>query len=133
MNYSCSTGAVHRLGEKLFSIPVAILLGAFIFKGSQMMGTGKLGSGLLQNEKLWWTILIAMAAHICIHTCLVNYIHKFESEDDVNRAGGATFREAEEHDKATYFSLNRIHCLRSKHNLLGTGQKVAYFSELQHV
>merc|ERR1740121_3166776 len=83
-HFTCSTPSVHKLAQELFITPVSLLVGAFVFKASEMTGTGELASGILKGNTLWATMALAMCAHAVIHKLALKYIFR-NCEDTVDR------------------------------------------------
>lgn len=149
VSFSCCTGGVHSLGQQLFVIPVSLLAGALVFKGNQMLGGKELGSGCLQGPMLLFAVVLAMLSHAALHLAALHWIavtyedrsrvrgamEESEDEDsdsacEVDASNTMTSRDMQRLDGATYFSVNPVHCLRSRCGLLGRGNAVSYFSSL---
>lgn len=111
--YQWSSPEVHNLAQKLFSIPVAILAGALVFKANQESGGKELGSGVLKGRVLWCSILAAFVLHLIIHNLMLEFVWKRfeEAEGDESTE---KYETCAKRTAATHFSTNPVHCLRSK-------------------
>jgi len=130
VSFDCSSPDVHNLGMKLFSIPLSILAGALVFKANQLTGGEDLGAGVLKDEVLVAAIAGAMALHVILHLALLKAVaSKFSTEVDRSEST-ATYEDTAKLFPATYFSVNPIHCLRSKYGI-NQKEEVQFYSPLR--
>jgi len=117
VSFDCSSPDVHTLGMKLFSIPLSIIAGALVFKANQLSGGEDLGGGVLKDNVLLATIVGAMVLHVVLHLSLLRCVANKFAEGVDRSESTATYEETAKLFPATYFSVNPVHCLRSKYGI----------------
>lgn len=128
-----ASDVVYKFGQKLFCIPVAILLTAFVFKANQYMGDPhKLASGPLQGYQLGQAMLAAFFGHMLLHCCMLDYlVPLLSSVESVNTT--ATYAETAATLPCSWFSANPVHCLRSKYIKKDDPPQVFYVVGKEHL
>jgi len=117
VSFEISSSDVHTLGMKLFSIPLSVLAGALVFKGNQLTGGQDLGGGFLKDNTLLVAIVGAMSLHVLLHLALLRCVVSGFSADVDRSESPATYENTAKSFPATYFSVNPVHCLRSKYGI----------------
>eukprot|EP00931_Biecheleriopsis_adriatica_P023960 TRINITY_DN15023_c0_g1_i1.p1 TRINITY_DN15023_c0_g1~~TRINITY_DN15023_c0_g1_i1.p1 ORF type:complete len:948 (+),score=182.05 TRINITY_DN15023_c0_g1_i1:86-2929(+) len=112
-----SSDDVHWVGQRLFSIPVAILAAALVMKANQWSGGEKLGSGVLKGWQLGGACFGAFFLHIMIHLALLDYVVDPFRRDPNKEENSTPFSEVASHEAATHLTTNPVQCLRSKYIL----------------
>mmetsp|Transcript_55062 Transcript_55062/g.98211 ORF Transcript_55062/g.98211 Transcript_55062/m.98211 type:complete len:1005 (+) Transcript_55062:121-3135(+) len=109
--------APHYLGQQLFSIPVAMLLVALVFKGNQWSAveSAHLGGGRLQGKFLAIACIGAFVGHLVVHLLLLKYVvyprHLEENTDTHDKP----YSKVSEVEPASFLTTNPVQCLRSKY------------------
>jgi len=130
VRFECSSVDVHTLGMKLFAIPVSILAGALVFKANQLSAGKDLGSGLLKGYVLGAAIAGAMFVHGLLHLLMLRLVMTACSTNVDRSASVATYEHVARSFPATYFSVNPVHCLRTKYGI-NPAPQVNFYSPLQ--
>jgi len=117
VSFEFSSSDVHTLGMKLFSIPLSILAGALVFKANQLTGGQDLGGGFLKDNILLMAIVGAMLLHVLLHLGLLHCVASGFSAGVDRSESKATYENTAKLFPATYFSVNPVHCLRSKYGI----------------
>jgi hypothetical protein len=126
VSFECTSPDVHTLGMKLFSIPLSILAGALVFKANQLSGGADLGGGFLKDEVLLVAIVGAMVLHVALHLSVLRCVASIFSEDVDRSDSTANYEDTAKLFPATYFSVNPVHCLRSKYGINQKGEEQFY-------
>jgi len=124
--FEFSSPTVHTLGMKLFSIPLSIIAGALVFKANQLTGGEELGGGVLKDKALLAAIVGAMTLHVLLHLALLRCVISTFDEDVDRSESTATYEDTAKLFPATYFSVNPVHCLRSKYDITQKGEEEFY-------
>jgi len=130
VKFEFSSSKVHHLGMQLFSLPVSILAGALVFKINQLTGTDDLRSGVLQGYRLGLAVAGAMLGHLFLHLVLLAAVRRCCSKHVDRSRSKATYADIAQRFPATYFSVNPIHCLRSRFGI-NQDQAQAFYSPLK--
>eukprot|EP00405_Crypthecodinium_cohnii_P036238 CAMPEP_0206547360 /NCGR_PEP_ID=MMETSP0325_2-20121206/13251_1 /ASSEMBLY_ACC=CAM_ASM_000347 /TAXON_ID=2866 /ORGANISM="Crypthecodinium cohnii, Strain Seligo" /LENGTH=995 /DNA_ID=CAMNT_0054046653 /DNA_START=46 /DNA_END=3033 /DNA_ORIENTATION=- len=110
-----SSNVCNIQGQQLFSIPCGLLAAALVFKYNQMKGDPhKLGSGPLQGPVLWQVLAGVFFGHIVIHLLCLKYIVPLFCLTD-RPPETRPYSECAKQMPASWFSVNPVHCLRSKY------------------
>eukprot|EP00933_Yihiella_yeosuensis_P051491 TRINITY_DN4943_c0_g2_i1.p1 TRINITY_DN4943_c0_g2~~TRINITY_DN4943_c0_g2_i1.p1 ORF type:complete len:964 (-),score=183.11 TRINITY_DN4943_c0_g2_i1:158-3049(-) len=112
--FTLSSPSVHKLAMQLFVIPVGLLAGATLFKWNQMHAGEHLGSGPLTNAELYKYCGIATLGSVLLQLLMLEIVTGCFGGSE-GKAGGKTYSEVATDTAATYFSTNKVHCLRSKY------------------
>jgi len=134
---------VDKFGQLQLIIPTVILEGCFFFRFSQMYP-----SDVLSGWLLYFLGFAAAAIHCAVHyACVIYLVPMFDP--DPHEPSTKTYAEIAASHPMTWFSVNPVHCLRSKyiykHNppniycingkehLQKSNEKIgAYFQELKY-
>jgi len=117
VKFDFSSPDVHYLGMQLFTVPVAILAGALVFKANQLSGGEDLASGVLQGYWLLMGICLAMVTHVCLHLLALKCILLLVDIGVDRSSSKVTYADQANKSPATFFSVNPVHCLRCKYGI----------------
>jgi hypothetical protein len=119
-----ASDVVSKFGQKLFSIPVAILGAALVFRANVASAPAhkdaeghlevKLGTGVLKGAALWGTMTGVIFGHMLVHYLLLEFLVPWLGETNILNAK-ETYEECARLKPCSWFSSNPIHCLRSKY------------------
>jgi len=128
-SFTCSSASIHNLGQQLFAIPISVLVGAMVFKASQLTTSfGGTDAGTLLGRRVWLLTGSAMLFHALFHWVALKVIFSY-CQGQVDRSmSKQSYAALERREKATYLSLNPVHCLRCRYGLIGEGPVVSYWS-----
>lgn len=137
-----ASDTVSMFGQKLFTIPCAILAAALVFKANQMSApqhkdaaghiTVALGSGALKGPALWGTMAGVFFGHILIHWLCLQFLCPWLGRTDSKNAE-ETYEQCAARTPATWFSSNPVHCLRSKHIYKHDPPQTFYVNGKEHL
>jgi len=141
VRFDFSSPEVHDLAMRLLAVPTGLLLGAAVFKFNQVTGGIQLSSGILKGSRLLAVVVLAVVAHILMHRwALETLISRIRGHGDAAIAAaamgaghtkhGATYKDTAKLFTATYFSVNPVHCLRSRY-LLDEKPHQSFYSPLK--
>lgn len=104
-----ATLRVDRWAQKLWSIPLGILLSATVFKANCQPGFSCFG-----GYALFGVCFISFVVHIVCHCLILSY---FVPVFGIRKGAQScvTFQHAAAQTACTWFSANPVYCLRSKH------------------
>jgi hypothetical protein len=139
VRFHFSSLEVHDLAMRLLAVPTGLLLGAAVFKINQLTGGIQLSSGILKGSRLLAAAVLAVVAHILMHRWALAIIisrirgHELFAADAIgarHAKHGAGYKDTAELHTATYFSVNPVHCLRSRY-LLAEKPHQTFYSPLK--
>jgi len=109
---------VHKLAMQLFALPVSFLAGALVFKANQLRRQQfSESTPPMSSSTLLPVVVGVMLLHGLVHYLIVEMICRFFWTACVRKDSNASYAATVAHFRATYFSTNPLHCLRSKYVL----------------
>lgn len=139
VRFHSSSPEVHDLAMRLLAVPTGLLLGAAVFKVNQMTGSLQLSSGILRGSRLLAAVVMAVVGHVLVHRWALAIIFsrirgpRLFAGDAIgarHAKHGAGYEATAELYPATYFSVNPVHCLRSRY-LLAEKPHQTFYSPLK--
>jgi len=117
VRFQFTSPEVHKLAMQLFALPVSCLAGALVFKANQLRRQPWYENTPLSESTLLPVIIGVMLLHLLVHYLMVEMICWFFWTPCVRKDSNASYAKTESQFRATYFSTNPIHCMRSKYVL----------------
>jgi len=101
-----SRNVCDQFGSSWMSLPCALTLACAVFKGYHIYWPD------LSGASLTCVMLWAFVGHLVLHWWILRKVFKIKTK---HKKSGSTYAEAAKWTAETWFSVNPVHCLRSKY------------------
>lgn len=119
-----SRNTVDRFATTWMALPCALTASSAVFKGYHKYWP-KLAGDSLVCVMLW-----AFLAHILVHICVIKMIYRMKGR---HTRAEQSYAEVAKKEPSTWFSVNPIHCLRSKYIWGHEPAQVYYINGKEHL
>jgi hypothetical protein len=123
-DFCFSRNVVDKFGSSWMALPCALTASCAVFKGYHIFWPD------LNGQALTCVMLWAFMGHIFVHTWMVNKIYKMKKH---HKPSEQTYAETAKWTANTWFSMNPVHCLRSKYIWGHEPAQVFYICGKEHL
>lgn len=123
-DFCFSRNVVDKFGSSWMALPCALTASCAVFKGYHIFWPD------LNGQALTCVMLWAFMGHIFVHTWMMNKIYKMKKK---HKKAEQPYAETAKYTANTWFSMNPVHCLRSKYLWGHEPAQVFYICGKEHL